>query len=89
MPASKAFQDAMWNITESPEAQSLKLINPQRKLHPCDTRCYDLAKIFLQDEDGARHEDYLDLGGQIQMLIEDYIYDHNKRVEAYMSRVET
>jgi hypothetical protein len=38
-----------------------------------DTKCYELAKAFLADRDGAGEEHFDDLAKQIQSTVDDYL----------------
>lgn len=68
---------------------NLAIANRPTRRIPFDPKCLELAKVFLEDVDGAGDEDRNELAAEIQQTIEDFISAHNRSVENYMSRVGT
>lgn len=46
-----------------------------------DSRCYDLASIFLEDVPGALDDQCKELAAEIQQTIEDWIADYQRNYE--------
>lgn len=52
---------------------NLRIQNPTRKPLPYDRESFNLAAYFLQDTPGDNATDRMELAGQIQQVIEDFI----------------